>query len=509
MSDTNNKTEKSVRVRFAPSPTGELHIGGARTALFNFLFAKHNKGKIILRIEDTDQKRYVEGSIERLLESLNWLGIKFDEGLIASGKSTSPRVEKGEFGPYTQSKRTEIYKKYAQELIDGGHAYYCFCSEDRLKKMREEQMAKKQSPMYDRTCLKLTKEQIKEKLANNEPYVIRLKVPNSGKVVFNDLIRGKVEIDNATIDDQVLLKSDGMPTYQLANVIDDHLMQISHVLRAEEWLPSTPKHILLYKAFGWQPPEFGHIPLVLAPDKSKLSKRHGAVSVEEFRRLGYLPEALVNYIAFLGWNPKDNREFFTLDELAKEFDINKINKAGAVFDIEKLNYFNGHYINKLSDDNLLCQMSNVKCQSHSLNVKSDKKIIARIISIVKSRMTKLSDFSQLAKPFLEEIKYKPELLIFRKSTKESTLKGLELTTYGLQLITSAQWENIDNLNNALLKIVQDNGLTNGDVFWPVRVALSGLEKSPSPAEMLWVLGKSESVKRIKKAIELLNGPISR
>lgn len=487
MSNINNKTEKSVRVRFAPSPTGELHIGGARTALFNFLFAKHNHGKIILRIEDTDQKRYVKGSVGRLLESLSWLNIEFDEGPMISGKSASPRVENGEFGPYTQSKRVEIYKKYAQELIDGSHAYYCFCSEDRLKKMREKQMAKKQSPMYDRTCLQLTKEQIKEKLTKNEPYVIRLKVPNSGKIIFNDLIRGKVEIDNATIDDQVLLKSDGMPTYQLANVIDDHLMQISHVLRAEEWLPSTPKHILLYRAFGWQPPEFGHIPLVLATDKSKLSKRHGAVSVEEFRKLGYLPEALVNYIAFLGWNPKDNREFFTLEELIKEFDISKINKAGAIFDIEKLNYFNGYYIKKIPDE----------------VVAKNFKIDTKIAHIIKPRMNTFTVPASLIEPFKKKIQYKPELLIFKKSTKESTLKGLELTAYGLQLITSAQWENIENLNNILLKVVKDNSLTNGDVFWPVRVALSGLEKSPSPAEMLWVLGKSESLLRMKKAVTLL------
>jgi glutamyl-tRNA synthetase len=494
-----NKDE--IRTRFAPSPTGELHIGGARTALFNFLFARHpstssgQAGKIILRIEDTDQKRFVPGAQERLMESLKWLGINFDEGPMISQKSTSPRVD--QYGPYIQSQRMEIYQKYAKELIENGAAYYCFCSPERLDKMREAQA---KNNMYDRTCLQLTKEQIKEKLAQKKPYVIRLKVPSSGKIVFNDLIRGKIEINCLTIDDQILMKSDGLPTYHLANVVDDHLMKISHVLHAEEWLPSTPKHILLYRAFGWSPPLFGHIPLVLAPDKSKLSKRHGAVSVEEFRKLGYLPEALVNYIALLGWNPKDNREFFTIAELIKEFDIAKINKAGAIFDIEKLNHFNAHYINKLTNDNLIDlinQISDIKYQNDKLNIKIDK-----IITIIKSRMVKLTDFNELAKPFLQELKYKPELLIFKKSTKEATLKGLQLTTYNLQLTT--KWDKIENLNKILLDIVKSGQLSNGDVFWPVRVALSGLEKSPSPTEMLWVLGKEESLARINKAIILLN-----
>ncbi|MCL5795610.1 MAG: glutamate--tRNA ligase [Patescibacteria group bacterium] len=457
-----------------------MHIGGARTALFNFLFAHHNKGKIILRIEDTDQKRFVKGAQERLIESLKWLGIYFDDG------------------PYIQSQRIEIYQKYAQELVEKGAAYYCFCSPERLDKMREMQAKNKQAPMYDRTCLQLTKEQIKEKLAQKIPYVIRLKVPSLGKVVFNDLIRGKIEIDNSTIDDQVLMKSDGLPTYHLANVVDFYLMQISHVFRGEEWLPSTPKHILIYQAFGWLPPQFGHIPLILASDKSKLSKRHGAVSVEEFKKLGYLPEALVNCIALLGWNPKDNRELFTLTELIKEFDITKINKAGAIFDIEKLNYFNKHYINKMDNKTLI---SKLKTQNSKFQHKTQN--LDKIITVIKSRMVKLTDFAELAKPFLQELKYNPELLIFKKSTKEATIKGLKFTTYNLQLTTSAKWNKIENLNKILLDTVKSGQFSNGDIFWPVRVALSGLEKSPSPTEMLWVLGKEESLKRIKKAINYL------
>lgn len=510
-----------IRVRFAPSPTGEVHIGSARTALFNYLFAKHHGGKIILRIEDTDQKRFVAGSVGRLVESMKWLGIEFDEGveLVQSSKlrtqnhNSKPKTinenlsSKGAYGPYVQSERLGIYQEYAQKLIEDGHAYYCFCSEDRLKKMREKQIKNKQAPMYDRTCLNLTGEETKKNIEIKKPYVIRLKVNPSGKTSFTDLIRGYVEFNNVNIDDQILIKSDGIPTYHLANIVDDHLMNITHVLRAEEWLPSTPKHIILYNAFGWKMPEFAHIPLVLAPDKSKLSKRHGAVSVEEFIKLGYLPEALINYIALLGWSSKDDREFFTMDELIKEFDIIKVNKAGGVFDIEKLNYFNQQYIKNLSNSILIDSIFN---QKNKLPIsKINKQLLDRIITVIKDRMVKLSDFRDLIKPFVEQIKYDSKLLVFKKSTKVSTLKGLELVTGYLLLVTSSKWGKIDNLNDILLKAVSDGGLANGDVFWPVRVALSGLEKSPSPTELLWVLGRDESIKRLEKAIKLLTNEGSR
>jgi glutamyl-tRNA synthetase len=481
------KTNQKVRVRFAPSPTGEVHIGSARTALFDYLFAKHNDGKIILRIEDTDQKRFVQGAVERLVASMKWLGIEFDESPEKGGK----------YAPYTQSERLGIYQEYAQKLIEDGHAYYCFCSEDRLTKMREEQVKNKQAPMYDKTCQCLHGDEIKKKLDSGEKYVIRLKVPEGGKTVFTDLIRGYIEFDNVTIDDQVLIKSDGMPTYHLANVVDDHLMNITHVFRAEEWLPSTPKHIILYNAFNWNIPEFGHISLVLAPDKTKLSKRHGATSVEEFRKLGYLPEALINYISLLGWNPKSDREFFTIDELIKEFDIKNINKSGAVFDIEKLNHFNSHYIKNLSNEELINKLNLQITDKYRCTDNMDK-----IISVIKDRMVKLSDFEELIKPFTSEIKYDAELLVFKKSTKDLTIKGLQATSYKLQ--ATSKWELIDELNRSLLSVVSDNSLTNGDVFWPVRVALSGLEKSPSPTQMLWVLGKDESIKRIEKAIKNLS-----
>lgn len=508
--------KKEIRVRFAPSPTGELHIGGARTALFNFLFARHNKGKIVLRIEDTDVKRFVPGSVERLIENLNWLGIEFDEGVKLTRSSNlktqihNSKLETkiqnlaqyGKYGPYIQSQRLDIYQEYAQKLVEDGNAYYCFCSEERLKKMREEQIKKKQAPMYDRKCLLLSHEQIAKLLREKKPYVIRMKAPYSGITEFDDLIRGHIAVDNSTIDDQILIKSDGMPTYHLANVIDDHLMEISHVLRAEEWLPSTPKHIILYNAFGWEPPIFGHIPLVLAKDRSKLSKRHGAVSVEEFRKLGYLPEALINYIALLGWNPKTEKEFFNKSELIKEFNVKNINKAGAIFDIEKLNYFNRHYIKSLSVEKLASLISNSR---FPIPNKINKSKIMKIIAVTKDRMVKLSDFTGLARMFLEEPKYEPRLLIFKNSTKELSIKGLSLVADELSQISNRYWESMDKLNKLLLDIVKTNNLSNGDVFWPVRVALSGKEKSPSPAEILWVLNKDKSIKRINQAIKLLEG----
>lgn len=525
---------KKVRVRFAPSPTGEVHIGSARTALFNYLFAKHNNGKIILRIEDTDQKRFVAGAVERLIKAMEWLGMTFDEGpqllkrvvenpntkiqisnkiqnlnskienykpcLPAGRLKTENLCSYGTYGPYIQSERLGIYQEYAQKLVEDGHAYYCFCSEDRLKDMREKQIKSKQAPMYDRKCLNLSVTEKQKNIKTKKPYVMRLKVPEGGKTVFTDLIRGYVEFDNVNLDDQVLIKSDGMPTYHLANVVDDHLMNITHVLRAEEWLPSTPKHIILYDAFGWEIPEFGHISLVLAPDKSKLSKRHGATSIEEFRECGYLPEALVNYISLLGWNPKDNREFFNLQELIKEFEITKVNKAGGIFDLDKLDYFNKYYLHNKTVD----EVYDLIMQNPPPMTKKEIILNKRIITVIKERMVKLNDFEELVKPFVPNKKYSPDLLIFKKSTKQSTLKGLSLIAYRLSQISELDWESIEKLNQNLLDVVEENNLTNGDVFWPVRVALSGLEKSPSPIEMLWVLGKKESLIRLQKGIKILS-----
>ncbi len=311
-----------VRVRFAPSPTGYVHLGSLRTALYCYLFARHHGGVNILRIEDTDRTRYVEGAIENLLRTMEWAGITFDEGPITGGA----------FAPYVQSERTELYRKHADELIALGKAYPCFCTPERLDQVRKAQQAASIPPMYDRLCRNLTKEEADKRIASGEAHVVRMRVPIGEVVRFHDMIRGDVEFDSKTIDDQVLLKSDGFPTYHLANIVDDHWMQITHVIRAEEWLSSTPKHVLLYDAFGWEAPKFAHLPLLLNADRSKLSKRQGDVAVEDYREKGYLPEALINFLALMGWNPSATEEIFSIHELIRQFDLERVNKAGAIFE---------------------------------------------------------------------------------------------------------------------------------------------------------------------------------
>ncbi|MFI5205418.1 MAG: glutamate--tRNA ligase, partial [Candidatus Paceibacterales bacterium] len=348
-----NQTQK-IRTRFAPSPTGLVHIGSLRTALFSFLFARHNNGVHVLRVEDTDQNREVEGALENLLRVMKTMGVEFDEGfyLADDGKIS----DRGDFGPYLQSKRLGLYQKYAKQLVDEKKAYYCFCTEQRLEELRKEQTALKKPPMYDRHCYKLSADEVKKQLADFEAAgkhpVIRFFIPE-GQAVVHDLIYGDITYQNAILDDQVILKSDGFPTYHLAVVVDDHLMEISHVIRGEEWIPSTPKHVLLYQALGWEPAQFAHLPLILNPDKSKLSKRQGDVSVEDFLTKGYLPAALINFAAFLGWNPKTEQEIFSLADLIAQFDLAKINKSGAVFDQNKLDWINGQYIRQISDDELV------------------------------------------------------------------------------------------------------------------------------------------------------------
>ena len=361
---------RQVRLRFAPSPTGYLHIGSLRTVLFNYLIAKNLKGKLILRIEDTDQKRQVEGAMEKLIEILDWIGIKFDEG---PGAIRGKKEDVGKHGSYTQSERLEVYKKYTKELLEKDGVYYCFCSSERLEKMRADQQAKKHPPRYDRTCRELSKEQVEKELKSGKNYVIRQKMPLEGEVVIQDELRGDIKFKAQDLEDQVLIKSNGVPTYQFANVVDDHLMEISHVVRGEEWIPSFPKNILLYKAFGWTPPKFIHMPLTLSKEGGKLSKRHGDVAVEDYKNKGYLPEALINFSVLLGWSPyastgakaladkkvsgdkhpKGEQEIFTLAEAAKIFKIKDIGTSPAVFDIEKLDYINGYYIRQMDLDKLV------------------------------------------------------------------------------------------------------------------------------------------------------------
>jgi glutamyl-tRNA synthetase len=462
--------------RFAPSPTGDPHIGNIRTALFAYLLAKHSGGKFLLRIEDTDRKRQDDASIDTIFDALKWLGIAPDN------------ID----NPMIQSKRLEIYKKEAFRLVEEGKAYICNCTPEELKISREEMIKAGKAPMYSGKCRDLKLEIKDSKLPDNA--VIRMKVPKGEKISFTDAVRGKIEFDSDTIDDQIILKSDGYPTYHLAHVIDDHEMGVTDIIRSEEWLSSTPKHIILNKMLGFEAPNYAHPPVILSPNKGKLSKRDGAIGILEYRKLGYLPEALINFMVFLGWNPKDEREFFTLAELEKEFDLKNINKAGAVFDIEKLNYYNRHYLQEkpegevatLIDQNVLKKFSAFDRE--------------KIVALAKDRMEKLSDFEKTVSFLLEE-KITPNILVFKKSDKVKTVTGLKATSEKIEAIEDF---NAQNIKSALEKAVEQNKLSNGDVFWPVRVALSGLEKSPPPEQIAEVLGKEETLSRISRAIQIIN-----
>ena len=518
-----------IRVRFAPSPTGYLHIGGLRTLLYNWLFAKKHKGKLILRVEDTDKSRIVPGATIGLLKILKEVGLDYDEGPFLRYRSVKLKnkkskiknneeiekiiEEKGRYGPYIQSKRLEIYRKYAQELIKRGQAYYCFCTSQRLEEMRRQQMARNEAPRYDGKCRELTKDEINQKLKNKTPYVIRLKVPKSGETKFYDLIRQEVSFENKNIDDQILLKSDGWPTYHLANVVDDYLMEITHVIRGEEWLPSTPKHILLYKAFEWRPPKFAHLPLLLNPDKSKLSKRQGDVVVEDYLAKGYLPEALINFIALLGWNPDTDEEIFLLKKLIKRFSLHGIQKTGAIFNIEKLDWMNGYYIRQMELGELTKKCVPFLIQSgliKSLNSKSKFQIsktgeiidfgwLKRVIALEQERIKKLSEIGELTEFFFKEkLEYDSDLLRWKKMTNEEMVKSLSLVKQKLKSLNEIQF-NKEEIEKVLKDSIKKEGIGVGEMLWPLRVALTGRKASPGPFEVAEVLGKEEVLKRIKQA----------
>lgn len=479
-----------IKTRFAPSPTGYLHIGGLRTALYAYIFAVQNKGKFILRIEDTDQSREVTGAAEKLLETLTKMDLEWSEGPYLD-KDLKIR-EKGSNGPYFQSQRLKIYQEYAQKLINEDKAYYCFCSQQKLSDLRLKQQENKEQPKYDQCCRKLTESEVKEKSKRGLPFVIRLKVPAGSQVVFNDLIRGEVKISTKEIDDQVLIKSDGFPTYHLANVVDDHLMEITHVIRGEEWLPSTPKHILLYQAFDWNLPQFAHLPLLLNKDRSKLSKRQGDVAVEDYLNKGYLVEALINYVALLGWHPQDDREIFNLKDLIKEFDLKRVQKAGAIFDPEKLNWFNSYYIRQKSAEELL----------ELIKPEGEKEKNLKILALEKERLTTLNEFLEKAQFYFNLPSYDPQILIFKKSDLKTTKESLNKILKGLEYVEDRDWK-ADKIKNILTKTVEENNFSNGDVFWPARVAVSGLQKSPPPEEIMAILGREESLKRLSQSLNML------
>lgn len=521
-----------VRTRFAPSPTGYLHVGGLRTALYCYLFARKNKGKFILRIEDTDQKRYVEGAVENLLKTLEWVGLAYDEG---------PHKD-GQHGPYIQSQRTDLYRQHAQILLEKGTAYRCFCTPERLEQMREKQAKLKQAPMYDRTCCTLSKEEVEAKIKEGIPFVIRQKIPHGQKVMFKDHIRGIVTFDSSTIDDQVLMKSDNFPTYHLANVVDDHFMEITHVIRGEEWLPSTPKHIFLYAAFDWKTPEYAHLPLLLNKDKTKLSKRQGDVSVEDYIRKGYSREAIINFIALLGWHPGGGveQEIFTLEELVEAFSLEQIHKAGAVFDLEKLDWFNFQW-NKKNYQEKLEQLAKEVQSDCSIGLNDKKEKIFRFSSPEKEKMftevrgevlyekvkavipepwTGLGDRLRRGLITIEEKVLKSptesainlkfyfetgplniELLLNPKMKveKETAVNALTHSLEALKILEN--YESLDAIKDCLMKVVSALGYKNGQVFWPVRVALTNEPFTPGVFEVIWALGKEETLKRLEGALQ--------
>jgi len=478
-----------VRVRFAPSPTGYLHVGGLRTALYNFLFARKHGGSFILRIEDTDRTRYVKGAVENLIETLRWAGIEYDEGPDKGGA----------FGPYIQSERLELYRQYAQMLLEQGKAYRCFCSEERLEAMRKEQQRSGIPSKYDRACLRLTATEIQHNIDSGVPYAIRMKMPESSIVRFNDLIRGEIEFQSDTLDDQVLLKSDGYPTYHLANVVDDHLMGITHVIRGEEWLSSTPKHVLLYEFFGWEKPQFAHLPLLLNPDRSKLSKRQGDVAVEEYREKGYLREALVNFVALLGWNPGDDREIFTLDELQREFSLERVNKSGAIFNIEKLNWLNFQHLRRKPDVEVLAMLKEHLSKSWLNTRNFDDGYLLKVIAVMRDRVSFVREFLEKSPYFFEEPAEYDEATVRKRWKKESA---------GYLRAVSEEFAKLSNPQKpdyeAALQIVADRlKVGKGELIHPLRLAVSGRGEGPGLFDILYILGKDETLRRIALAIERL------
>lgn len=480
---------KETRLRFAPSPTGSLHIGSLRTALFSYVIAKSNEGKLILRIEDTDQAREVEGSQKHLIDILNWAGIYFDEG---------PH-KNGDFSPYIQSQRQDKYDKYAKELLDSGHAYRCFCSSERLAEMRKKQQENKQAPKYDRHCRDLSEEEIKQKLENKESFVIRQKMPLEGGVKVKDELRGDINFKASDLDDQVLIKSDQMPTYQFASVVDDHLMEISHVTRGEEWLPSFPKNVLLYQAFNWEVPKFIHLPLILNKEGGKLSKRQNDVAVEDYKEQGYLPAALLNFSILLGWHPKDDKEIMSLEEIIKIFKVNDMQISPAVFDREKLDYFNAYYLRQLSPESLL-EKAKTFLQAYHLK---DTTYLQKILVLEQSRIKKLDELPELIDFFFQDkLNYEPELLIWKKSTKEETKLHLQELHDFLDKIEESKWEE-KHLEETIINYLKENEKKIGDYLWPLRVALTGRKNSPGPFEVASILNKETSLKRIERAIAII------
>ena len=501
---------ENVRVRFAPSPTGPLHIGGVRTALFNYLFAKKHGGTFVLRIEDTDQTRYVANAEQYIIDALNWCNIPFDEGPNKNEK----------FGPYRQSERKDLYKQYADKLIENGWAYYAFDSSDELDFHRKNHEESGKTFIYNwhnrqklNNSLSLSKEAVDAKLNAGEKYVIRFKTPQDETLIMSDEIRGTIKIDTNTLDDKVLFKADGMPTYHLANIVDDHLMEISHVIRGEEWLPSMPLHVLLYRAFEWKAPKFAHLPLILKPvGKGKLSKRDGdklgfpVFPLEwtdpktgdisrGYKEDGYFPEAMVNFLAFLGWNPGTEQEIFSLDELVNAFDLERVHKAGARFDPEKIKWFNHHYMQDQSNDDLANQFKASQPELESIDVN----YISLVVGLVKERATFIGDFWNLTHYFFSAPTSYDEKAS-KKALKEGTKDVLEKV---IELVNSVDDFTTDNLQNTIKGWITSNDIGFGKVMMPLRLALVGALQGPDVFDIMFMIGKKETVKRIENIISFI------
>ncbi|MDX1270254.1 glutamate--tRNA ligase [Bizionia paragorgiae] len=500
---------KNVRVRFAPSPTGPLHIGGVRTALFNYLFAKKHNGTFVLRIEDTDQNRFVEGAEKYIIDSLNWCNIPYDEG---PGKE-------GTCGPYKQSERKHLYKQYADELIASGNAYYAFDTAEELDFHRKDHEAKGKTFIYNwhnreklNNSLSLSAEDVKTKLEAGEDYVIRFKSPQDQILHLNDSIRGAIKIDTNILDDKVLFKSDGMPTYHLANIVDDHLMEISHVIRGEEWLPSLALHMQLYTAFGWEAPEFAHLPLILKPTgKGKLSKRdgdklgfpvfpleytspEGEVS-RGYKEEGYFAEAVINFLAFLGWNPGTEQELFSLDELVAAFELERVNKAGARFDPDKIKWFNHHYMQEQNDD----AIAETFQKQHNELTSIDVNYIALVVGLVKERATFISDLWELSSYFFvapESYDEKASKKAFKDDTKDLMLQLVDIISKNTEF-------EVETLQTEIKGWITSNAIGFGKIMMPLRLALVGALQGPDVFDIMYMIGKQETVKRIEKVIAML------
>ncbi|GLI18578.1 glutamate--tRNA ligase [Tepidanaerobacter syntrophicus] len=484
----------NVRVRFAPSPTGSLHIGGARTALFNLLYARHNNGVFVLRIEDTDTERSTEESVNQIIRSLKWLGLDWDEGPEKGGP----------FGPYFQSKRLDIYKKEVDRLLAEGKAYYCYCTPEELAERREAALKAGRPPRYDGRCRNLTPEERKKFEDEGRAYTIRLKMPEEGQTVVEDLIRGTVVFDNSTLDDLIIVKSNGIPTYNFACVVDDNAMKISHVIRAEEHLSNTPKQIQTYLALGYKLPQFAHLPMILAPDRSKLSKRHGATSVEEFRDQGYLAQAIINYLTLLGWSPEGTEEIFGMDKAIKEFTLERVNKTAAIYDVKKLAWINGHYMRELDLDYITEQTIPFMINKGIITeeyAKNNFEYIKKTVEISRDRAKTLDELADGIAFFFKDITEYDEKGVRKHFTKENAAKLLML---GAEALEKLEDFTHDKTEEALRSITDEMGLKASEIIHPTRLAITGRTVGPGLFDIIVLLGKEKTVERMRKAAEWIS-----